>query len=123
MYQELHNLNAQTEIVQIASIIGDLSGNVAELFVASVVDLSEMKLLRFMQDGVPPHFVRSVHQWLDHTFEFRLIGRIFLLSSLLVRLIVSNFYMWICGMCECKCETARVCEKATKYWRLEAVNL
>ena len=41
----------------------------------NVANLPEIEQLRFMQDGAPPHFARSVRQWLDHAFESRWIGR------------------------------------------------
>lgn len=40
-----------------------------------VANLPDIHRLRFMQDGAPPHFARSVRQWLDQNFGTRWIGR------------------------------------------------
>ena len=37
--------------------------------------LPDIDRLHFMQDGAPPHFARTVRQWLDQVFEGRWIGR------------------------------------------------
>ena len=37
--------------------------------------LPDIDRMHFMQDGAPPHFARTVRQWLDQVFEGRWIGR------------------------------------------------
>ena len=53
-----------------ASVTGESYLTMLQSFLwPRVADLPEIEQLRLMQDGAPPHFARSVRQWLVHALS------------------------------------------------------